>query len=859
LSLFDDISPFDLKSTPLYLHDNLYRSRVDRYVRAWSALDSVNSTISVIKKELTRRKHGIHIVTQGEISVMTGGTASKEDISKGQNVEQIDGESPDYTLVGSSVTRVNSEDLEIKGFFGRPVQIAALQLDLNTDIDLRLDVWDLYLENPTVRSKLRNYPFMKCDLNVRFMLSGTPFHYGRLICAYEPYPEVNQIFPGFGPTFRTEKLKYFSQAPGTLTMDVRENAPLDMHIPYVAPQPIARLFNNSALVQSSTDPFDDFHELGAVFVSTLNQIKAVTDGATEVYLYVYVYATNVVLHGTTATQMSIVTEGDERQTGPVEKFASSALKVSTALQTVPAISMYARASTYALTALKGIASLFGWSYPTMIAHPIRNRPDPYQNGAHTIGLDTGKKLTLDPKQEITIDPRALAMTEDEMCISHICSKESYLDTFTWSADSVVATDVLWSAAVTPRANIVREVGDATTVMPTALSFAATPFANWRGSITYRFDMVVSNFHRGKIMFVYEPNQRQFDLISLNTKLNKQYVKIVDLQETQTIEFVVDWNFPKPWCRNITDASMVNSVGSQFVQTSEFFDTCNGVIYVVPFTQLQSPDSSDIQVNVFVKSTDMMFNRMTDQFLPQDNNPYVVTEGDISNQPVTIMKMNEALLPNDHVSEDCFGEQPLSFRALLKRYMSGKRATWGPTTQNVRMFLPVYYGTFYGDSPVVYNLYNYLKWAYMAQRGGMRRRFYFPHYAGNDIDTATPFFPSNRVVVSLSNNSTTTIPVSATASGFETNLDMDGSVTFLSTVNEGYEVEIPYYSNNLFAWAFNDDPYYNVSATDPDNNRNITVILQKPYNARGYFSEAIAAADDFSFIRWVGAYPYTLRL
>jgi len=382
LSYFEDISPFDLVTSSNYLTNDDFRRRVDIYTDAWALVDSIDATINVIKKEIVRRRHNFHVVTQSDISVMTTGTVDSATVSSGQNVEQVDGDAPDYTVVGVSTDRTTSGDLEIKGFFGRPVQIAALQLTLNSDIDIRLDVWDLYLANPTVRSKLRNYPFMKCDLNVRYMLSGTPFHYGRVICAYEPYPEVNQIFPSFGPTFRSERLKYFSQAPGTLTMDVRENAPLDMHIPYVAPQPVGRLYNNSALVQSAVTPFDDFHELGSVFISTLNQIKSVTEGATEVFLYVYVYATNVELHGTTATQMSIVTESDERQTGPVEKFASSALSVSSALQNVPFLSMYARASTMALTALKGVASIFGWSYPTMIAHPIRNRPDPFQKCSH---------------------------------------------------------------------------------------------------------------------------------------------------------------------------------------------------------------------------------------------------------------------------------------------------------------------------------------------------------------------------------------------------------------------------------------------------------------------------------------------
>lgn len=843
--------------SPLYQRSDLYRNSCNQYIRQLSICDSLSETIRIMKNYLDRR-HYSAIISEADVSVAHTGAIRESVSDVHQNLEDIGGEVKDDVIFHKSHNHmIMSDDFSMKGYLERPVQVAAISLSLDSDIDLSYNIWDLFLSDPVVRSKLRNFAFLRTDLRVRLAIAGTPFHYGRLLVAYEPFPSMNPYLSSFGPTFRQERLRYLSQAPGCKTMDVRENTPMEMSIPYVSPLPVGRLYNNSTLVMSSGDNFDDFTGLGTLYVSTLNQIKGVTATATNVFLYIYVFAENISLHGATGSVGQIVSEADERESGPVHRIASSALKISQFLEKIPVINPLAKASSIGLSAVKQVSALFGWSYPTLISTPQRFRPEPFQNGANVIGVDTGKRITLDPKQELHVDPRICAVEEDELTISSIAGREGLLDTFTWAPGDTSLTDIIWKAAVTPRANV-SFTGTTEYIVPTPLSFASMPFKYWRGKIKYRFEIVASNFHRGKLMFVYEPNIRQFGLITAALNVNKQYAKVIDIQETQSVEFEVDWNFPRPYCKNLPLSAIGSTVGTQYADTATFSECANGIIFVTPFTEIQSPDGSSISINVFVSGAQVVFNRLTDEFLPDDTLPISEADDPDINRQFSTKGLNENLSSIDDISAHYFGETPLSFRALLKRFMTCQDL-FVPGNSNgvdsVRARLPIYPTQPVATNPAGEsgkNLYFYLKHAFLAMRGGLRRRIFLEHPSAKSENFI--------VFISLDNDSTsTTVPtldVVGNTIGFA---NQDGTVTYVTQTNGGIEYETPCYTNNLFLWAVNDDPWDStLSVMDPNGTRNYHAL----FGAYGVFEynravEHFAAAEDFTFIRWLGAYPISI--
>jgi hypothetical protein len=63
---------------------------------------------------------------------------------------------------------------------------------------------------------------------------------------------------------------------------------------------------------------------------------------------------------------------------------------------------------------------------------MRMIPSIYPNIANSNVHDTAMKLTLDVKQENTVDTRVLGLAgEDEMTISSIAKRQSYLTQFGW--------------------------------------------------------------------------------------------------------------------------------------------------------------------------------------------------------------------------------------------------------------------------------------------------------------------------------------------------------------------------------------------------------------------------------------------
>jgi len=862
-TMFGLLRAADIRRSQFYHSSPQYRERSEKHIHIVSTIKSFEASIAALNRAIDRHLYSMNLQTESaDVSVAHTGAVRDSNVETHVTLTDVGGETKDDTYIHQNSNHLlKNDDLGMKDFLERPVQVAAISLSLDSDIDLSFNIWNLFLGDPTVRSKLRNYAFLRCNLGVRITLSGTPFHYGRMLVSYQPFPYVNQTLSSFGPTYRIQRLNYLSQAPGAKTLDVRENAPFEMVVPYVSPQPVGRLFNNSAVALSDAANFDDFDKLGTLYISTLNQIKAVTTTATNVYLYVYVYATDVTILGATGSVGVIETESDERIKGPVETMSTAMLPVSKAMEHIPVIGRFAKASSTVLGVLSKVSALFGWSYPTVITHPGRVKNEPFQNGAQTIGMDTGHRITLDPKQELTVDPRIVGVDDDEMAIAGICQRESLLDQFSWNVGEVPLTDIIWSAAVTPRANIVDNLTTKLGCMPTALSFAATPFKYWRGKITYRFEIVASNFHRGKLMFCYEPNIVQYSLITANLNTNKQYVKVIDIQETQSVEFTIDWNFPKPWCKNIDDASMDNTVGVQFVPGSSLFETCNGVIFVTPFTEIQSPDGSAVEINVFVHAPQMVFNRFSEELLPLTTLPYsgtIVLESDERdfNRGVSNMEMNKSIHDHTMLSEEFFGELPVSFRSLLKRFMQSYERSTGATSGVASFIFPIlpssYEGVTFNTRPIK-NLYQYIRFAYLAQRGGMRKRFRFVP-DGSDLR-----FQGARINVSLNEESTTTLGPTTSGTKAISEIIPDGTVTFMNLTNTGIEFELPFYTNNLFAWACNDNPWATgVVPMEQSLTRDYRVDVESLTTTNVIGIETFATAEDFALMRWLGAVPFEVQ-
>lgn len=867
-----------VKQSLIYASNPGLKRRCDRFYAMQSHLAALKLTYERLWRWMQRYRSQQLIHTESSvINDMNTGSVPSSDVDVHENVTDIGGTAKDSTSAGSpnELQTGQHNTLDLSEFLSRPLSLTSFSVTTGSDLDYSVDLWSAFLLQPSVRAKIRNYAFLRGTMNVRIAVAGTPFHYGKLQVSYQPLAGVNANIPIVDgnlavPALRIAGLSYLSQAPGRTVIDVKDNQPLEIQCPFLSPQPMLRLFNKNPLILPDAIEFDDSVGFGKLYINSLEPIKSASDTPTNISVNIYMWMTDVELGTPTGTVIEIGTESrvvDEREVGPVERVATRASEVAHALTSVPMIAPFAKASGMALDGIGSLAALFGFSVPTMNTEPSHVKDSPYQNGANVIGYDTGKRITLDPKQELSVDPRVLGISSDDMSIAHLCSVESLLDVFDWDDAEIPLSAPLWVAPINPRIKKKLAFGLDTLYQPTALSFAATPFEYWRGDITFRFEIVCSSYHRGKLAFYFEPNISQNVVIDTVLDLNKQFVKIVDIQETQDVSFTVKWAFPKAWARNISDA-LIGDLGTVGFLGLDLFDYANGYIAVTPFTALQSPNGSDIKINVYVASDNMMFNQLSDTNMPTQR-PTVESRIISECSDVEHMNLNESSASTAHICEEHFGEVPVSFRGLGKRFTAFLPADGLPYVSNGDKFavyggVPIYpppSPAFNGTATTaVPNVYCYLRYAYVGMRGGTKHRV---SYTGNLEMTRT-----GRVVVRLKNPSTTQ-PVLGVGWNFQSSnspsniaTHMTGAVAFIPHTNGGVEFETPLYTNNLFGFAFSDDPFPSTSTlVNASLTRTFDVVCALDAISAAptgrYAMHDFALAEDFSFMRFQGAPAYVV--
>jgi hypothetical protein len=867
---------------------------------------------------------------RSEADVMTDDSPSMNVTETVTSIEQT----PVTSMIGVSASELkngNEQTTDLDRFFARPITIYDGTWAAGTQQDVNLEAWLLWSMNQAVRAKISNYAYFKGNLHCKVSLTGTPFHYGLVQVSYQPYALMNSTLVAYDDMLtgtvpvpavvRPAYHSYLSQSLGCEYINLSENEPVELTIPFMAPKGAFRLFNNIATVITATTELADFYAAGEVRLSTINApAVANEDYAATVSVNVSVWMTEVELSGITSTNVDIVAESKlirsegkkKKQTksfqtnkksgwkekvessinyatgprdeyadpGPVEQVASAVSKIGNALADVPVIGSFAKATGWAAGQASKLAGLFGWSKPIILDTPIFAKNQPYTNGAVCSGHDTAQKLSLDPKQETSIDASfCTGTTEDELTIMSIASKESYLTTTTWANTQVALTDYLFECAVTPMLYNSFVDGGFDVFQPTAMSFATTPFRFWRGSITFRIEVVCSKFHRGKLAIMFEPNVAQWALIRSNsTVLNEQNTVILDIQEAQEMEFTVDWCNSRSWLR----AEIKDAAAERYWSTDDTIPVYQtpqnsmGMFSIQCLNELVQPtDLSTVPINIYVRCDDLNVAEIHKASLPTQRE-YVITESNVLAQHIS---ETSADMENLHLAY--FGEKILSFRQILKRvqplhYIVGNYAG-GAAKVAHSLFLPIHpsvepkYGKVAaGNTYTPYpNMYNYLRYAFLGLRGSVR---YHVRYTGTIAGALEAGLEDYPTVLRVANATFTAAPVaSSTAMTTEPGViltlsDLDGAVHFHQSTNGGIEFEVPYYSENLFEFSNNtglgkdstaqgllvDDDTFLDTATGVK----VTFPQQTTAASAGAWVVDMSIGEDFTFMRFTGAPFYT---
>lgn len=589
----------------------------------------------------------------------------------------------------SSMDAVGATKSTLGSFLERPIRQSVSQWVVGQPFFYKFNPWKDFLENSFVRDKIANYELLRCKLNCKMVISGTKFHYGRALVSYNPLSGFDQVT--VERNFIQQDLIQASQKPHFF-LNPTKNTGGEMTLPFF-------WWKNYMSLSES-----EYENMGEIVIKSMSNLLHANEGDDPVTITIYLWAEDVVLTMPTrlnpvvplvsqsgklsaGNKSNSITAKDEYGSGIISRPAAVIAKAAGQLKVLPMIRPYAMATEMAAGAVGNICKLFGYSRPTIVSDIQLFKPNPTGNLSNVDAGDAAQKLTLDSKAEITLDTRVAGLDGvDQMGILDIAQRESYLTTFSWVPDEGADT-LLWNANVTP--SLFDVVNDE--IHPTPMSYLAQHFEKWHGSIKFRFQIVKSDFHKGRLLVRFDPNS-----FASTVEYNTNYSRVVDIAEEDDFEIVVGWAQAHQWLDcgdikgsvNFSDTNRVGVAGSEF----------NGALEVNVLNDLVCPSTdAPISINVFVSMCeDAKFaapttGNLTSLHVFKQVNPVLQSQSgmldgtenptnQVTDKPTgtaSLHVIGEEGVEADETYKVWYGDPPTTIRELMKRYVYTR--TWVPSS------------------------------------------------------------------------------------------------------------------------------------------------------------------------------------
>lgn len=742
----------------------------------------------------------------------------------------------------------DTDDADLNNFFSRPIKIATINWPVGSTFGTTINPWSLYFENLRVINRICNFNVLRAKLCVRIMINGNGFHFGRGLASYRPLHNQDGMI---GWRFGVVPADVIAASQRMhVWLDPTKSQGGTLCLPYV-------FYKNAMNI-----PEMDWREMGELDIANVTTLQHANGGTDNVTISVFAWAEDVSLSIPTIAEPGALlpqcaleeqaNETDAASSGPISGPASAVARVAGSLTSVPAIGNMARATEMAAGATAGVARLFGMSRP-VDSGPLQSyKPSYVGNMANTNTMDTSTKLSYDVKQELSIDPKTTGLgPADEMAISSIAARESYLTQFAWPT-TAVPEDLLWNCYVSPHMH-----DRVTTPSPsdeyhcTPMSYVSLPFHNWRGTIKFRFQVVASAFHKGRLKVVYDP----YFITGTTTEYNVQYTHVIDLANERDFTVEVQWGQEYSYLQHPSINFGVPFSTSPL--SGPFHRLTNGVIGIYVVNDLTTPSATPGDVSILVSTS------AGDDF--EVCNPSNVTgqatfwtpqsaweeqsseaDGDLTtaeSSPVS-ESLHTELSPIDintkNSAQDVyFGDPVTSIRQILKRYehagtiTSMEASKWvyqyqpdfptyrgyatGPNSTNGNSSLPADPTPYnYVESPLI----NWFTPLYLCRRGGLRHKFVktFTSNAGQNNQLMSCSRLANAAGrTQLVTNDGTSAPTRSVGLFLNSNRATDGhagQIATPTTRNPTLEVEFPFFTEFRFFPA----RAKNVAAANVDFNK-----------------------------------------
>lgn len=767
-------------------------------------------------------------------------------------------------------------DATLDNFFSRPLLIASQDWGVGSPFFLKINPWQLYFENARVINRISNYRLLQAKLHLKLVINGNAFHYGRVIASYNPLDVYDTMT--VDRAFISADLVAATQRPHVF-LDPTNSQGAEMMLPFFTPDNVLDI------------PSMGWRNMGTLDLHSMQPLKHANGAADSVTINVFAWATDVKLSVPTRIEPGAISpQSDEYSKKPVSRIAGAVANFASYLVDAPYIGLFARATEIGARAVGQMATLFGYSSPVNLEFQ-HARLLPVTNYSVTNMPNDCTKLTVDAKQELSIDPTIAGLdSTDELTIQHVVKHQSWIDAFPWPIGTVREA-LLWNTVVDPCVHAQAAGGE---LHFPATCFATMPFVYWRGTLKFRFQVVCSKYHKGRIKVVYDPVTA-----ATASEYNTAYTTIVDISDTTDFTVDVGWGQIDPYRKHIAP-SLASAVqfGTAAITSynSGVQNYGNGILSVYVVNELTVPNSTidnDIAVNVFISAGEDFEVAVPDATYIQSlrlssiDEPILPQSAEISEEsmkqdsaPVltdTLNTMaNKVATSNDPTNLIYFGESVKSLRQILKRFSRWKLQPgdgfngFADTVDNMSAY--PFYGGYNIAAPV--NRYNftaggisyapawntflqYVTCAYAGRRGSIRwlldatefNRDNVVRYTVSRTQNQNPWTYSGRL---RDGNVWTLSEIAGTMTQNFGETTPNGALLAYADMNSIVQWEVPYQKNKRFVPGkikFNPNNTATIDAWD----EGFALLKHGQHNLqnRSFGELHVAAGEDYTCFMYLG--------
>lgn len=427
-------------------------------------------------------------------------------------------------------------------------------------------------ENDSIHQEtLRMYSFYKFNWSLRFQINGTRFHSGQLIASWDPFIQASDLATYVARPFN---VVYATGLPNVL-INASSNEPVEITIPFVHPR--------NFLTTNSTKGFD---VLGSLRVNVLNPLRAADGSSNTLSVTVWLYADSPSVHVPIYRHVLAVptVERAFRSSGLLDVVKGAGSTFGNLVS-----GNFGGAVKSGGKTLTGLAEALDLDYPSrpVIEQSHINSLGPMSPGK---GVDMSYRLGTDPRGGHVPLPAQTGCTIDE-CDLNVIKKVPMLFNQTLWTDASAVGSVLTYFPVTP--NIVTQGGIAPVLYNanTYLSWFSNAFCFWKGSLSYKFEWVSTQFHTGRVLIAFIPNS--FNATPTLQEAFSCPNAVVDIQQNSVCTLSVPFVSPTVWKR------------CDITNTTSNDENVVGYIYVYVLNSLVRPSnvSDTIEYNIYISGGD----------------------------------------------------------------------------------------------------------------------------------------------------------------------------------------------------------------------------------------------------------------